>query len=128
MFFGSFASIVFFNNTRNMVLFLKIFKSNHIFVIFNYKHMYMCLIPVKLFIVRTILCVTVQTCTPYITITVIIIAQFTILNTQLFARSVQRRFSNHACFLYTPLHTRLAEFLLTVACFVLACYSPTQSA
>ena len=53
-----------------------------------------------------------------ITITTTIIALFAILITKLFARSLQRRSSNHDWFIHTQLHTRLTEFLLT-ACRLL---------
>ena len=49
-----------------------------------------------------------------------IICLFVILITPLFARSLQRRSSNHNCFVHTQLHTRLIELLLTVVCFVLS--------
>ena len=83
----------------------------------------MCLISVKLCIVCTILCATVQTCTKYITITACSI--FFSHNYSRFCS--HRRSSYHNCFVYTKLYTRLTEFLLTVVCFVLPFYTPTQS-
>ena len=95
--------------------FLKAFSS----LIANKVIRNMCLISVKLFIVRTILCATVQTCTKYITITACSI--FFSQNYSLFCS--HRRSSYHNCFVYT----RLTEFLLTIVCFVLHFYTPTQS-
>ena len=85
----------------------------------------MCLVSIKLFIVRTILCPTVQTYTTYTTITTTIIVctlQLFCKQQHLFVRSVWRRSSNHDCSLHTTrLRTRLTEFLL-FACFVLHFY------
>ena len=41
---------------------------------------------------------------------------------QLLGRTLQRRYSNHDCFVHKQLHTRLTEFLLLLACFVLSFY------